>query len=168
MELYTDYMDRSKIFKLKINRILLGWPKSLLGFSVISYRKIWMNFLANPILFVGDVGSILGLGRSPGGGHGNSLQYSCLENPHGQRSLVGYSPWGHKESDTTERLSTAQQYCMYCSTLSFFIFQHLMSTHQLIIICHLLLPQFVPETSIFNSTRDTWSHSRCKIFKQYT
>ena len=39
-------------------------------------------------------------------GHGNPLQYSCLENPHGQRSLAGYSPWGHKESDTTERLST--------------------------------------------------------------
>ena len=50
----------------------------------------------------GDVGSIPGWGRSPGGGHGNPLQYSCLENPHGWRSLVGYSPWGHKESDTTE------------------------------------------------------------------
>ena len=48
-----------------------------------------------------------GLGRSPGKGHGNALQYSCLENPHGQRSLVGYSPRG-PESDTTERLSTAQ------------------------------------------------------------
>ena len=36
----------------------------------------------------------LGLGRSPGGGHGNPSQYSCLENPQGQRSLVGYSPWG--------------------------------------------------------------------------
>ena len=34
--------------------------------------------------------------------HGNPLQYSCLENLHGQRSLVGYSPWGHKESDMTE------------------------------------------------------------------
>ena len=39
----------------------------------------------------GDLGSTLGLGRSPGGGHGNSLQCPCLENPHGQRSLVGYS-----------------------------------------------------------------------------
>ena len=38
----------------------------------------------------GDVGSIPGFGRSPGGGHGNPLQYSCLENSHGQRSLVGY------------------------------------------------------------------------------
>ena len=39
----------------------------------------------------GYLGSIPGLGRSPGGGHGNPLQYSCLENLHGQRSLAGYS-----------------------------------------------------------------------------
>ena len=38
---------------------------------------------------VGDLASVSGLGRSPGGGHGNPLQYSCLENPHGQRRLVG-------------------------------------------------------------------------------
>ena len=49
----------------------------------------------------GDLGLIPGLGRSPGGGQGNPLQDSCLENSHGQRSLVGYSPWGHKESDMT-------------------------------------------------------------------
>ena len=55
---------------------------------------------------VGDLGSIPGLGRFPGGGHGNPLQYSCLENPHGQRSLAGYSSWGCKELDMTERLST--------------------------------------------------------------
>ena len=42
-----------------------------------------------------DAGSIPGLGRSPGG-YGNPLQYSSLENPQGQRSLVGYSPWGPK------------------------------------------------------------------------
>ena len=40
-------------------------------------------------------------------GHGNSLQYSCPENPHGQRSLAGCGPWGRRESDTTEQLSTA-------------------------------------------------------------
>ena len=34
--------------------------------------------------------------------NGSPLQYSCLENPHGQRSLAGYSPWGCKESDMTE------------------------------------------------------------------
>ena len=33
--------------------------------------------------------------------------HSCLENPYGKRSQAGYSPWGHKESDTTEQLSTA-------------------------------------------------------------
>ena len=48
-----------------------------------------------------DLGLIPGLGRSPGVGHGNPLQHSCLEIPHGQRSLVGYSPWGRKESDIT-------------------------------------------------------------------
>ena len=51
---------------------------------------------------VGDLGSIPGLGRSPGGGHGNPLQYPGLENPQGQRHLVCYSLWGHKRSDTTE------------------------------------------------------------------
>ena len=57
----------------------------------------------------GDLGSILGLGRSPGGGQDNPLQYSYLENPHGQRSLAGYSPWCHRELDMTKRLSKAQQ-----------------------------------------------------------
>ena len=52
---------------------------------------------------MGDLGSIPGWGRSPGEGHGHPLQYSCLENPHGQRSLAGCSPWGQKGSDTTER-----------------------------------------------------------------
>ena len=51
----------------------------------------------------GDCGSIPGLGRSPGGGLGNPLHFSCLENPHGQGSLAGHSPWGRKEWDTTER-----------------------------------------------------------------
>ena len=54
---------------------------------------------------VGDLGLIPELGRSPGGEHGNPLQYSCLENPYGQRSLVGYSPWCCKELDMTEQLS---------------------------------------------------------------
>ena len=50
----------------------------------------------------GDLGLIVGLGRSPGGGHGNPFQYSPLENPHGQNSLAGYSPWSRKQSDATE------------------------------------------------------------------
>ena len=51
------------------------------------------------------------LGREDfaGEGHGNPLQCSRLENPHGQRSPAGYSPWGCKESDTTELLTTQAQ-----------------------------------------------------------
>ena len=64
----------------------------------------------------GDLGSIRGLGRSAGGRHDNPLQDSCLENPHGQRSLTGYSLWGHKESDMTEHLNTAQP-CKMASCL---------------------------------------------------
>ena len=56
----------------------------------------------------GDLGSIPGLGRSAVRGDGNPLQYSCLEDPHGWRSLAGYSPWGCKESDMIERLGIAQ------------------------------------------------------------
>ena len=63
---------------------------------------------------VGDLGLIPGLGRSPGGGHDNPLQYSLLENPHGQRSLVGYSPWGRKELDMTEWL----KYMCYSNILT--------------------------------------------------
>ena len=54
----------------------------------------------------GAVGLILGWGRSPGAENGNPLQYSCLENPQGQRSLAGYGPKGCKELVTTEQLST--------------------------------------------------------------
>ena len=66
---------------------------SVMGFSGDSVGK-------EPDLNTGDTrneGSIPGSGRSPGEGHGNPLQYSCLENPHGQRSPAGYSPWGCKE-----------------------------------------------------------------------
>ena len=57
---------------------------------------------------VGDVGLIPGLSRFPGGGHGNPLHGVGWEF-HGQRSLAGCSPWGCKESDTTDRLTLSQQ-----------------------------------------------------------
>ena len=50
---------------------------------------------------VEDLGLIPGLGRS-GEGNDYPLQHSCLQKFHGQRSLAGYSPWGHKELDPTE------------------------------------------------------------------
>ena len=58
----------------------------------------------NPLANAGDIRdacSIPGLGRSPGEGNGNLLQYSCLENPTDKRAQ------GHKESDTTEATSHA-------------------------------------------------------------
>ena len=57
---------------------------------------------------VGDQGLIPGLGRSPGGWHVNPLQCSFLENPHGERSLAGYSPCGCKELTRLKWLSTTQ------------------------------------------------------------
>ena len=53
-----------------------------------------------------DVGWIPVLGRSPGGGNGNPTPVLLPGELDGQRSLVSYSPWGHKESDTTERINT--------------------------------------------------------------
>ena len=66
--------------------------------------------LKNPPTSAGDIRDavlISRLGRSPGGGKDNSLQHSCLKNP-----LVGYSPWGCKESDTTE-VTQHSTWCMY-------------------------------------------------------
>ena len=53
---------------------------------------------------MGDLGSSPGSERSPGEGNGNPLQYSYLENPMDGGTWLGYSLWGHKESDTTEQL----------------------------------------------------------------
>ena len=72
----------------------------------------------------GDLGSTPGLRRCPEGRHGNPLQYSCLENPHGQRSLVGYSPWDWKDSDMTEWLSMCSSVFLetsICASTNLFI-----------------------------------------------
>ena len=55
---------------------------------------------------IGDVGSIPGSERSPGGGNGKPLQHSCLGNSMDRGGLVGYSPWGPKESYRTEHICT--------------------------------------------------------------
>ena len=59
----------------------------------------------SPPANAGDAGSIPGLGRYSGEGNDNPFQYSCLENPM-DSGAAGYSTWGHKESVTTEVLST--------------------------------------------------------------
>ena len=70
---------------------ILYWIMGFPGGSVVK----------NPLATAGDARDP-GLGRCPEEGNGNLLQCSCLEKVHGQRSLVGNSPWGRKESDTTE------------------------------------------------------------------
>ena len=67
----------------------------------------------NPPAYAGDakhMSSTPGLGGSSGEENGNLLQYSCLEKSHGQRSLTGYCPWGHKESELLKQLSSNTSY----------------------------------------------------------
>ena len=71
--------------------VFLGFPGSSVG--------------KESICSVGSLGGEDPMVLCHGGEHGNPLQYSSLENPQGRRGLAGYSPWGHKVSDTTERLS---------------------------------------------------------------
>ena len=81
----------------------------LLCFPGVFPHGSWGNLLVHACN-AGDQGSVLGLGRSPGEGIGNPIHCSSLENSRGQRSLAGYSPWGHKESDRTEATYLA---CMH-------------------------------------------------------
>ena len=92
-------------------------PVQFLGWKILWRRDtlptaVFLGFLGGSdgkefTCNAGSLGLIPGLRKPPGGGHGNPFQYSCLEKPHGQRSLEGYSPWDHKESDVTKH-STAQ------------------------------------------------------------
>ena len=122
-----------------------------------------------------DLGLILGLGISPGGGHSNPLQYSCLENLHGQRSLVGYHPWGRKESDMTERLSTAQHISFYpqkCLNLPLIFKNNLLKfpTQKLIVLSFSTLStnHIIVLINLPNSNNHSWgslinacSHHQC-------
>ena len=69
-----------------------------------------------------DAGSILGLGKSSGGGHGNPLHCSCLENPHGQRSLVGSVHRVTKSCIQLKQLSMQPRACSYCHFVNYFGF----------------------------------------------
>ena len=77
----------------------------LISFTSFPDSSVGKEFTFN----AGDPGSVPGPGRSDAEGIGYPLQYSCLEHSQGQRSPAGYSPWGHKESNTTGVCCTAQQ-----------------------------------------------------------
>ena len=84
---------------------ILGSRKSAeegIGYPLqYSWASLVAQIVKNPPAMWETWVQSLGWEDFPGGGHGNPLQYSCLENPLGQRRLMG-SPWGCKESDMTE------------------------------------------------------------------
>ena len=88
----------SGIYKLKIVWLLQPSSKEMnvvlqvFVFSTFVLASMVAQMVKKCACHVGDPGSINRLRRFPGEGNGNPLQYSCLENPHGQRSLAGYSP----------------------------------------------------------------------------
>ena len=88
----------------------------------------------NPPADAGDVGLIPGLGRSPRGGNGNPLQYSCQGIPMDRGTWQARDPWGHKESGTTEQLSTQllphRLSCLSCSGPHNKIVKHLNQCHR--------------------------------------
>ena len=94
------------MIKLILYSVCITKDFKAISTKISIYKKKGGAFPGGSACNVGDLSSIPGLGRFPGGGHGNPLQDSYLENPHGQRSLAGYSPWGCEEWDMTEQLST--------------------------------------------------------------
>ena len=113
-------MSMCRVFSCVVGKGYLLWPVHFLGKTLLASALLHSVLQGQICLLLrcfpgssdgkvfaynaGDPGSIPGLGRSPGEGNGNPLQYSCLEKSHGLRSLVGYSQWGHKKSDTTDWL----------------------------------------------------------------
>ena len=96
----------------------------------------------------------MAIAYTTGEGHGSPLQYSYLENPHGQRSLAGYSPRGHKELDATEWLSTAQQ-CM-C---------HYIFYNVCMISCFSRVQLFVTPWTVAHQLVCPWGFSRQEYWK---
>ena len=131
---WTQLSDRAKLNSTELVHSIKIPPNYLLNPS--SYFQLGHFFLSLGLFFsliipmgfpgsssgkestcnTGNPGSIPELRGSPGGGHGNPLQYSCLES-HRQRSQVGYSSLGCKESDATEWLSTAQHDSSFLQSL---------------------------------------------------
>ena len=101
---------------VSLNMLIL---RELKDFILPSYIPFFWGFPGGSVIknlpaSAGNMNSVPGLGRSPGGGNDNSLQYSFLENPHGHRSLTGYSPGGCKALDMTEQLMNTLSLNFFC------------------------------------------------------
>ena len=80
----------------------MWWTLITLYYTLWASEVVLVVKNLHPLQETGDVGSIPGLGRSPGEGHGNPLQYSCLENPLDRAAWWAAVSGGHTESDVTE------------------------------------------------------------------
>ena len=96
----VSWLCHPSFFFLSLLLLILSFKcQPLISPGTLQVALLVKNSIANAG-DIGDTGSIPGLGRSPGGGHGNPLQNSCLENPVDRGTWR--STWGHKESNTTE------------------------------------------------------------------
>ena len=97
-------LDRTEFTCICIPKFNSKWSFCYLFVCLHQIRASWVAQMVKKkksACDVGDLCLVLGLGISPVEGHGNPLQFSCMETPHGHRSLVACRPWGHKESDKT-------------------------------------------------------------------
>ena len=87
------------MLRLVLDMLSLRWnTQKIIHYFLVPYTYIWgfpgSSAGKESTCNAGNLDSIPGLGRSAGGGHRNPFQYSCLENPHEQKSLVGYGSPG--------------------------------------------------------------------------
>ena len=94
MSPHSDHLPCSNPYTIPL------WQEAFSGKSLLPRASLVVQSIKESARNAGDLAG--DLERSLGGGHGNPLQHSCLENPYAQRSLTGYGPSGRKESDTTE------------------------------------------------------------------
>ena len=118
----------NKLFNSILNWIIAirvwTWGFSMAFFPNIAWRHLGIPYLEVKTSFwnAGDLSLIPGLGRSPGEGKWQPTPILLLGESHGGRSLVGYSPWGRKELDTTERLHF--QFLILFESLTLWLFQN--------------------------------------------
>ena len=99
----TIFLVEDMAWKSGDSGILLSQHKTSISTVKSPQEEIKVSTIK--VCNAGDLGSIAGLGRSPGEGNGNPLQYSCLENPMDRGAWWATVHGGLKELDTTERLS---------------------------------------------------------------
>ena len=113
-------LKRKKVMPEKYNKVKCNKKRSACNTGASQVAPVVKNPPANAG-DIRDVGLIPGLGISPGGGHGNRLQYSCLENPMDRGAWRATVDGGLKESDTTEATACT---CMRAPVICVYAFAY--------------------------------------------